>query len=55
MFENFLLANMKDRQKPERKLLLFVDICFRFRDMSFQSLGNFDKKCEKKIEHYVPL
>ena len=38
-----------------RKLLPFVDICFRSREMSFQSLGNLEKRCEKKIEHFVPL
>ena len=28
-----------------------VNICFRSRDMSFQSLGNLEEKCEEKIEH----
>ena len=55
IFEKFLLADMKDRQNPNRKRLSFVDICFRSRDMSFESLGNLEKKCEKKIEHFVPL
>ena len=39
----------------KESFLLFVDICFRSRDMSFQSLGNLGKKREKKIEHFVAL
>ena len=35
----------------KESFLPFVDISFRSRDMSFQSLGNLEKKCEKKIEH----
>ena len=35
--------------------LLFADICFRSRDMSFQILGNLGEKCRKKIEHFVPF
>ena len=37
--------------------LPFVNICFRSREMRFQSLENLEKKCEKnsKIEHFVSL
>ena len=44
----FLLANKKD---VKNRNLLFVDTCFRSRDMSL----NLERKCEKKIEHFVPL
>ena len=47
----FLLANVKERENLEEGFLPFVGICFRSRDMSFQSIG----RCEKKIEHLVPL
>ena len=33
----------------------FVSICFQSRDMSLQSLGNLEEKCEKKVEHLAPL
>ena len=49
IFDNFLLANMKDGKNQEESSLPFVNICFRSRDMSFQSLGNLEKKCDKKI------
>ena len=39
----------------EEGFLPFVNICFHSKDMSFQSLGNLEEKCEKKIEHLVPL
>ena len=39
----------------EESSLLFVDICFRFIDMSFQNLRNLEKKCGKKTEDFVPL
>ena len=55
IFDNFLLANTKNRWKPKRQVFPFVDICFCSRDMSFQSLGNLEKKWEKKLEHFVPL
>ena len=42
-------------KNQEESFLLFVDICFRSRDMSFQSLRNLEEKCDKKIEHFVPL
>ena len=32
----------------DESVLLFVDICFRSRDMSFQSLGNLEKKMRKE-------
>ena len=51
ILDNFFLAYMKDRQKPKS----FVDICFRSRNMSFQSLGNLEKKWEKKMDNFVPL
>ena len=43
IFDNFLLANMKDSRNWKESFLSFVDICFRSRDMSFQSLGNLEK------------
>ena len=45
----------KTVKNQEVSFLPFVDICFRSRDMSFQSLRNLEKKCDKKIEHFVPL
>ena len=45
----------KTVKNREEGFLLFVNICFRSRDMSFQSHENLEEKCEKKIEHFVPL
>ena len=42
-------------KNQEENFLLFVDICFRSRDMSFKSLRNLEKECEKKTEHLVPI
>ena len=42
-------------KNQEESSLPFVSICFHSRDMSFQNLRNLEKKCEKKIEHFVPL
>ena len=39
---------MKDGQKPRKSFLPFVDICFRTRDMSFQSLRNLEKKMRQE-------
>ena len=55
ILDNFLLANMKDRQNRKESFLPFVDVCFRSKDVIFQSLGNLEKKCETKIEHFAPL
>ena len=46
---------MKDVKNLEEGFLQFIDICFRSRDTSFQSLGNLEEKYETKIEHLVPL
>ena len=54
IFDNILSANMKDREKP-KSFLPYVYICFRSRDVSFESLENLEKKCDKKIEHFVLL
>ena len=45
----------KTVKNRKESFLPFVDICIRSRDMSFQGHGNLDEKCEKKIEHFVPL
>ena len=42
-------------KNQEESSLPFADIRFRSRDMSFQSLGNLEKKCDQKIENFVPL
>ena len=55
-FDNFFIGYYERPLIAEKKAFLpFVDICFRSRKMSFQSLGNLEKKSEKKIEHFVPL
>ena len=43
---------LKTVKNQEERSLPFVNICFGSRDMSFQSLRNLEKKCDKKIEHY---
>ena len=55
IFDNFLLADIKTVKSQEESPVQFVNICFRSRYMNFQSLGNFEKKCEKKVEHFVPI
>ena len=51
IFDNFLLSNMKNVKNRKENFLPFVDICLHSRDMNFQI---FEKKCDKKIEHFVP-
>ena len=46
---------MKTIKNRKESFLPFVDIYFRSSDMSFQSLKNLEKKCDKKIKHFVPL
>ena len=59
MHRNFLIMfywlMRKAIKTREEVFLPFVNICFRARDMSFQSDGNLEEKCEKKIDHFVPL
>ena len=52
IFDNFFIGYY---ERPLKTELQFVDICFHSRNMSFQSLRNLEKKCDKKIEHFVPL
>ena len=42
-------------KNQEESFLPFVDICFRSRDMSFQSLRNLEKKCDKKLNIMCPF
>ena len=46
---------MKECKNQKESLSLFVNICFRPIDMTFQSFGNLKKKHEKDIKHFVPL
>ena len=50
-----LLANMKDHQKPKRKLFQLVDFCFRSRDTNFQSLRNLGKNATRKLDILCPF
>ena len=42
-------------KNQEESSLPVVNVCFSSKGMSFQSLENLEKKCEKKIEHFVSL
>ena len=50
----FYLLISRTNKNGEESFLPFVNACFRSRDMSFQSLKNLQKKCEKKTEHFAP-
>ena len=45
----------KTVKNQEEGFLPLINICFRFRDMSFQSHGSLEEKREKKIENFVSL
>ena len=45
----------KTIKNREEGFLLFVNICFRSRDTSFQIHGNLEEKCENEIEYFVSL
>ena len=42
-------------ENGKESFLPFVDICFRSRDMSFQNLGNLEKKIPKENRAFVPF
>ena len=58
IFDHFFIGQCERPLRTEKEAfyhLPFVNICFRSRDMSFQSHKNLEEKLEKKIEHFVPL
>ena len=50
-----LLADRKTIKNKEERFLPFSNNCFGSRDMSFQSLGNLEKKCERKLSILCPF
>ena len=53
MLDNFFVGLYDER--PLKTELPFVDICFRSRDISFQSLEILRKKCEENWAFCAPL
>ena len=56
IFDNFFYWQIwKTVKNEEESSLLFVNICFRSRDMNFQSLGNLEKNAKRKLSILCPF
>ena len=55
IFDNIFIGYYERQLKTKKSSLLFVDICFRSRDMSFQSVGNLDKMRKENLAFCAPL
>ena len=56
IFDNFYYWLIrKTVQNQEESFLSFADICFRSRDMSFQSHGSLEKNAKRKLSILCPF